>query len=74
MKLDEVIKCGTNIAIKDPLHKWDETVAFYRERVGLEVKKTPCRQHRIFLRPHDVVDRQSRTAELDGRLEAAVDG
>ena len=28
---------GRNIAIKVPLHRWDETVAFYRDRVGLEV-------------------------------------
>jgi hypothetical protein len=26
---------GKNIAIKEPLHKWHETVAFYRDRVGL---------------------------------------
>lgn len=33
------IRPGKNIAIKVPLHKWDETVAFYRDRVGLPVVK-----------------------------------
>lgn len=28
---------GKNIAIKVPLHQWTATVAYYRERVGLEV-------------------------------------
>lgn len=28
---------GGNIAIKVPLHRWNETVAFYRDGVGLEV-------------------------------------
>src|SRR5690606_15840468 len=30
---------GRNIAIKVPLHNWADTVAFYRDRVGLPVKK-----------------------------------
>jgi len=32
-----MIEPGRNIAIKVPLYKWEETVAFYRDRVGLEV-------------------------------------
>lgn len=32
-----MIEPGKNIAIKVPLHKWDETVAFYRDRVKLPV-------------------------------------
>ena len=32
-----MIEPGKNIAIKVPLHKWDETVAFYRDRVNLSV-------------------------------------
>ena len=28
---------GRNIAIKVPPHKWDEMVAFYRDKIGLEV-------------------------------------
>lgn len=34
-----MIKPGSNIALKVPLYKWDETVAFYRDKVGLEVVK-----------------------------------
>lgn len=34
-----MIEPGKNIAIKVPLHKWDETVEFYRDRVGLTVAK-----------------------------------
>ena len=32
-----MIEPGRNIAIKVPLHKWDETVAFYRDRAKLPV-------------------------------------
>ena len=32
-----MIEPGRNIAIKVPLYKWEETVAFYRDRVGLTV-------------------------------------
>ena len=31
------IRPGRNLAIKVPLHRWQETVAFYRDRVGLTV-------------------------------------
>jgi hypothetical protein len=30
---------GKNIAIKVPKYKWDETVAFYRDQVGLKVTR-----------------------------------
>lgn len=30
---------GKNIAIKVPLHRWEETVAFYRDKVGLTVTR-----------------------------------
>ncbi|MDM7851735.1 hypothetical protein [Pseudochrobactrum kiredjianiae] len=33
------IKAGKNIAIKVPHYKWTETVAYYRDKVGLPVKK-----------------------------------
>jgi catechol 2,3-dioxygenase-like lactoylglutathione lyase family enzyme len=33
------ISAGKNIAIKVPLWKWAETVAFYRNRVGLAVRR-----------------------------------
>jgi hypothetical protein len=32
-----MIRPGKNIAIKVPLHRWAEPVAFYRDRVGLPV-------------------------------------
>lgn len=35
-----MIDPGRNIAIKVPPHRWDETVAFYRDRVGLGVART----------------------------------
>ncbi len=34
-----MIRPGRNIAIKVPQYKWDETVAYYRDRVGLAVVK-----------------------------------
>lgn len=34
-----MIRPGKNIAIKVPLYRWDETVAFYRDRVGLAVTR-----------------------------------
>lgn len=34
-----MIKPGRNIAIKVPLYKWAETVAFYRDKIGLAVVK-----------------------------------
>ena len=33
------IRPGKNIAIKVPLHKWAETVAFYRDKLGLTVTR-----------------------------------
>ncbi|WP_264210693.1 hypothetical protein [Leisingera thetidis] len=30
---------GKNIAIKVPLHLWEDTVAFYRDKVGLAVTR-----------------------------------
>ncbi len=35
-----MISPGKNIAIKVPLYKWEETVAFYRDKLGLSVTKT----------------------------------
>ena len=32
-----MIEPGRNIAIKVPLYRWQETVAFYRDKVGLKV-------------------------------------
>lgn len=30
---------GKNIAIKVPLHQWEDTVSFYRDKVGLPVAR-----------------------------------
>ena len=35
-----MIKPGKNIAIKVPTHKWQQTMEYYRDRVGLPIKKT----------------------------------
>ena len=34
-----MIRPGRNIAMKVPPHLWDSTVAFWRDRVGLEVTR-----------------------------------
>lgn len=34
-----MIRPGRNIAIKVPQHKWADSVAFYRDRVGLPVTR-----------------------------------
>lgn len=34
-----MIRAGRNIAIKVPQHKWAETVAYYRDRIGLTVTR-----------------------------------
>ncbi len=34
-----MMRPGKNIAIKVPLHRWVETVAFYRDRVGLPITR-----------------------------------
>lgn len=34
------LRPGRNIAIKTPTHQWDDTVSFYRDRVGLEIVRT----------------------------------
>lgn len=39
MKALHMIEPGKNIAIKVPCHKWSDTVAFYRDRAGLNVIK-----------------------------------
>lgn len=35
-----MIRPGKNIAIKVPMHKWSETIEYYRDRVGLPIRKT----------------------------------
>lgn len=35
-----MIRAGKNIAIKVPSHKWQETVDFYHQKVGLHITRT----------------------------------
>lgn len=35
-----MLRPGRNIALKVPLYRYEETVAFYRDRVGLPVTRT----------------------------------
>lgn len=34
-----MLKPGQNIAVKVPLHRYEETVAFYRDKVGLTIAR-----------------------------------
>ena len=34
-----MIRGGKNIAIKVPAHRWQETIEYYRDRVGLPVRR-----------------------------------
>ncbi len=35
-----MLRPGRNVAIEVPLYRYEETVAFYRDRVGLSVTRT----------------------------------
>jgi hypothetical protein len=65
-----VIEPGKNIAIKVPLNKWEETVVFYRDRVGLAVVKEL--QSSIGFAFGDMtlwIDRVERQSQVDVWLE-----
>jgi len=65
-----MITAGKNIAIKVPLHKWLETVAFYRDRVGLEpVWETPNTVAFAFGEMTLWIDRVERQSQVDVWLE-----
>jgi len=65
-----MITAGKNIAIKVPLHKWLETVAFYRDRVGLEpVRETPNTVAFAFGEMTLWIDRVERQSQVDVWLE-----
>ena len=69
-----MITPGKNIAIKVPLHKWQETVAFYRDRVGLEpVKETPDTVAFAFGSMTLWIDRVERQSQADVWLELFAD-
>jgi len=69
-----MLKPGSNIAIKVPLYRWDETVAFYRDRVGLrEVKRTEDSVVFEFGEMTLWVDRVARQSQIDVWLELRTD-
>lgn len=69
-----MIRPGKNIALKVPLHKWAETVAFYRDKLKLPVSEET--QDTIAFVFGDVVlwiDRVDRQSQVDVWLELESD-
>lgn len=70
----EMITPGKNIAIKVPQHKWAETVAFYKDRVCLQVKReTPDTVAFAFGAMTLWIDRVERQSQVDVWLELFSD-
>lgn len=69
-----MISAGRNIAVKVPLHRWAETVAFYRDRVGLEVVRELEDSVGFAFGPMTLwIDRVSRQSQVDVWLELLSD-
>ena len=69
-----MITPGQNIAIKVPSFKWDDTVAFYRDRVGLkELKRTDDSVAFHFGALTLWIDRVERQSQVDVWLELRTD-
>jgi catechol 2,3-dioxygenase-like lactoylglutathione lyase family enzyme len=69
-----MIQPGQNIAIKVPLHRWAETVTFYRDRVGLSVvKETPDTVAFAFGAMTLWIDRVAAQSQVDVWLELFSD-
>jgi hypothetical protein len=69
-----MIEPGKNIAIKVPLHKWAETVAFYRDRVGLEVVKELSNSTAFAFGSMTLwIDKVERQSQVDVWLELFTD-
>jgi catechol 2,3-dioxygenase-like lactoylglutathione lyase family enzyme len=69
-----MITPGKNIAIKVPQHKWQETVVFYRDRVGLKpVKETLDTVAFAFGTMTLWIDRVERQSQVDVWLELFSD-
>lgn len=69
-----MITPGKNIAIKVPQHKWHETVAFYRDSVGLRVtKETPDTIAFAFGTMTLWIDRVEKQSQVDVWLELFSD-
>lgn len=68
------ISPGKNIAIKVPLHKWEETVAYYRDKVGLTVAKTLTNSVGFSFGSMTLwIDRAERQSQVDVWLELFSD-
>lgn len=69
-----MLKPGRNIAIKVPLYRWEETVAFYRDRVGLkERSRTDGSVAFEFGAITLWIDRVERQSQVDVWLELVSD-
>lgn len=69
-----MVRPGRNIAIKVPLHRWQETVAFYRDKVGLKpVKEMPDSVAFAFGAMTLWIDRVERQSQVDVWLELFSD-
>jgi catechol 2,3-dioxygenase-like lactoylglutathione lyase family enzyme len=69
-----LIEPGKNIAIKVPLHRWEETVAFYRDRVGLRLAKQSPDTVAFEFGPMTLwIDRVERQSQVDVWLELFAD-
>ncbi len=69
-----MIRPGKNIAIKVPLHRWDDTVAYYRDRVGLEVTRELANSVCFAFGDMTLwIDRIERQSQVDVWLELITD-
>lgn len=69
-----MIAPGRNIAIKVPAYRWHETVAFYRDRVGLTVRSTSESSVAFAFGPMVLwVDRVPTQSQVDVWLELLAD-
>lgn len=65
---------GKNIAIKVPLHKWADTVAFYRDKVGLTVTRELANSTGFAFGAMTLwIDRVERQSQVDIWLELFTD-
>jgi len=65
---------GRNIAVKVPQWKWEETVAFWRDRVGLPVHKATAGSVAFTFGPMILwIDRVERQSQVDLWLELVTD-
>lgn len=69
-----MVRPGKNIAIKVPLHRWDETVAYYRDRVELKVVKELTNSTGFAFGPMTLwIDKVEKQSQVDVWLELFSD-